>query len=141
MEEVRSALLQRLSGESSIVSAVATYADGPAIFTGGLVPADAVFPYVHVAGPVGGGNLAGKSHNRTDVFFDVGIFSDDPESAAAVEAVAWAIRRALHRRPLALGSAKNVVAEAGVPTLAPTSENVVGMTVGLRLILSAEEAV
>lgn len=141
MRGIRAALFERLSAVSAIADKVSKRDGKPAIFTGGRVPADAEFPFVHVAGPVGGGNLPGKTHNRSDVFFDVGVFDDDPESAEDVEAIAWEIHRALHRRPLALGVGKNVVADAGVPTLAPTSENVVGMTVGVRLVLSAEEAV
>ena len=130
------AIFDRLAGLEALVDELAEYSDLPAIFTGARVPGDAPYPYVHVQ-PVAGVNDDTKTSRRPELFFDVGVYADDPETSVTVERLAWAIHEEFHRRPLALGAFQNVVAEASPPIVAPTSDEITGRIISLRLVLSS----
>jgi hypothetical protein len=60
----------------------------------------------------------------------------DEGTEETLDKLGWAIRNALHKRPLALGPDKNVVLDAAPPIVAPTGDGVLGRLVQLRLLIS-----
>lgn len=134
--ELASALVNRLSGSDVLLRGLAKYEGAPAIFTAASIPEDADYPYVWAPSEHGSADDDVKNGNVLTLHRDVMVVDLDRGTEKLLDELAEAIRRMLHKAPLALGVDKNVVLNAAPPIVAPTSDGVIGRLVQLRLVIS-----
>jgi hypothetical protein len=128
------AMYERLAGDATLVGLLASYRDGPAIFTTDPAPGDATLPYIVTAGEVAQRPFEAKNARGREIFRDVRCYAPASGTAAPVEAIAEQVRVRLHRHALVVDGGMTLVAEATGPIVADEVD-AYGRIVSLRLVV------
>lgn len=129
---LRAALYSRLVSASSVTANLAAYGAGPAIFTARPVPADAARPYLALS------IVADPSEDvlttaRRRVLVDVQCVSDFTGSMLAPDALAEAVRDALHQARLTIAGGHHIETRCIGATEAPTDATLAGVTLTFEI--------
>lgn len=124
----------RLSGDASLVSLLATYRDGPAIFTTDPPPEDAELPYIVTAGAITYEPFDTKTTRGRRLSRDVRCYAPDGGSVVVIEQIAERVRARLHRYNLEVTGFRVIVAVAQGPTQADEPD-AYGRIVSVRYVL------
>lgn len=114
MDPLTVAVYQRLVTDGTLTGLLATYEDGPAVFTDDRVPPDAVMPYVVSAGNVAEEIFETKTAVGRRPTRDIGVYVPHRETAT-VEQAAWRIRELFHRHRLDVSGFRTVTAAVSGP--------------------------
>ena len=111
-------IYDRLADDTTLADLLATYQDGPAIFTTDPAPGDASKPYIVTAGEPVQSPFDTKNSRGRRAYRDVRCYADADGSALAIEAIAERVRVLLHRYRLDIEGFGVLVAECGGPVAA-----------------------
>ena len=136
MGALTAAFHQRLAGDPTLATLLATYNGRPAVFTSDPAPADAELPFVVSAGEVAQEPADTKTTRGRTIYRDVRCYAAETGSAAQIEAIAERVRALFHRYPLAVAGYGIVVAVASGPIPAPDDDDTTtGRVVTVRLTM------
>jgi hypothetical protein len=132
--DLTQAFYDRLT-DATLVGMLATYRGAPAIFTVDHVPTDAALPFVVTPGEIAGTPFDTKTSQGRDILRDIGCYTEDNGSVAAVEAIAERVRVLFHRHRLTVAGGHTMIASADPPMKAPTEDGINGRIVQVRLVV------
>lgn len=118
MNEVTAAIYDRLSGDPTLATLLATYSGEAAVFTIDPPPGDATLPYIVSAGDVVDAAFDTKTTRGRHIWRDVRCYAEADGSAAVVEEIAERVRELLHRAPLTVSGQCVLIAECSGPVVA-----------------------
>ncbi len=134
MMDIAPAIYAKLAASAAVTTRVSAYRSLPAIFTSSPVPVDALRPFVVSAGDISsvpddcyGGPLG------YEIVRDVGCYADANGSSLTINALASAVRAALHRQRLILAGATHIMTVCTNIVVAPSDETIVGRILTFRI--------
>lgn len=134
MSAVTKALFDQLRTDATLTSMLSQYQSVPAIFARPLVPENAVRPYVWIQPPGADESADTKTTQGRTVRRDIWAVTNNQGSMASCEAIAERIRSRLHRQSFAVDGAELLISEVSGPSIAPSDESVIALSLGVRLV-------
>jgi hypothetical protein len=129
------ALYDRLSTDSTLITLLADYNGGPAVFTTDPAPGNAHLPYLVSAGEVAQTPFDTKTGRGRRVWRDVRCYAAADGSAATVEAIAERVRALLHRQALTVDGFVVLIESCAGP-VSVDEPDVYGRIVTVELLLT-----
>lgn len=129
---IRAALYSTLAAASAVTTKIATYSGAPAIFTARPVPADAARPYLAVA-MVADPSEDALNATRRRALYDVACVLNYTGSTAATDALAEAVRAALHQKRLTISGGRNIETRVIGAAEAATDATLTGITLTIEV--------
>ena len=111
-------IYDRLADDTTLTDLLATYRDGPAIFTTDPAPGDASRPYIVTAGEVTQSPFDTKNSRGRRAWRDVRCYANADGSSLTIEMIAERVRALLHRYRLDIDGFGVLVAECNGPVTA-----------------------
>ena len=118
MSVITQAIYDRLVGDATLTELLATYRDGPAIFTADPAPGDASKPFIVTAGEVTQTPFDAKNSRGRRAWRDVRCYAEADGSALTIEAIAERVRALLHRYRIDVDGFGVLVADCAGPVAA-----------------------
>ena len=118
MSILTAAIYDKLAGDLTLASLLATYDGEPAIFTVDPVPGNATLPYIVTTGEVSQSPFDTKQTRGRSLIRDVRCYADADGSAIAIEAIAERVRALLHRQALTISGFSWMVSDCSGPITA-----------------------
>lgn len=134
MNAIVSAIYTRLAADATLKTLIAAYGNAPAIFSGDLVPENAVLPYVWISGAVAETPFDTKTTRGRDTMMDIVVFTEPASSQVVIETIAERVRTLLHRLTLTVTGNTNFIIMAGGVIQLPQDDGTMGRTISLRLL-------
>ena len=118
MSVLTQSIHDRLADDTTLTDLLATYRDGPAIFTTDPAPGDASRPYIVTAGEVTQSPFDTKNSRGRRAWRDVRCYANADGSSLTIEMIAERVRALLHRYRLDIDGFGVLVAECNGPVTA-----------------------
>ena len=118
MSVLTQSIHDRLADDTTLTDLLATYRDGPAIFTTDPAPGDASKPYIVTAGEVTQAPFDTKNSLGRRAYRDVRCYANADGSSLTIETIAERVRTLLHRYRLDIEGFGVLVAECNGPVTA-----------------------
>lgn len=129
---IRSALYSKLAGTSAVTTKLAAYGSGPAIFTARPVPSNAARPYLALS-LLSDPTEDALNSDRRRAIFDVQCVSDFTGSVSAPDALAEAVRDALHQQQLTISGGHHIETRCIGAVDAPTDATLTGVVLTFEI--------
>lgn len=142
INEILSAIYSRLRADSTLTGLLAaSVGGGSAVYSGSLVPGNAVLPYIAINGPISDVPDDTFDAQYRGSLWDIHCYDHRPDggggSVARVNSIAERVRTLLHRQPLTLaGDPRNLVCAVEMVSINDDS-SAFGRVVQLRLLTGA----
>lgn len=135
-----SAMVSELTGDATIVAAVATYRSTPAVFATDPAPPDASYPLIIVSGPVAASIEDTFTDDLRSVVRDVRCYVDTSGeqgggTLVALEDMAERVKVLFHRNRFAVTGFRTDDVSAGPAITAPSTPPIAGQVVPVTISL------
>ncbi|HEY8414407.1 MAG TPA: DUF3168 domain-containing protein [Thermaerobacter sp.] len=132
MGAITKAIYDRLAGDDTLRSMLATYEGQPAIFTA-PPPGKSPYPMIVTTGNATDSPDDTKTSRGREIWRDITCYTEATGSMADVEAIAERVRQLFHRAKIPVDGYQVWLSEASGPIPAETDQTVYGLVVTVRL--------